>query len=55
MNLTRSGRIEELAKNVCEAELKQFPECEAQSSPGHTISCMTEKLDSIKVKSEFEY
>lgn len=48
MNLTLSGRIEELAKNVCEGELKQFPKCEAQTSPGHTISCLTEKLDQIK-------
>nr|XP_045603883.1 Golgi apparatus protein 1-like [Procambarus clarkii] len=48
MNLTRSGRIEELAKDVCETELKQFTDCEAQSIPGHTISCMAEKLDQIK-------
>lgn len=48
MNLTRSGRIEELAKDVCETELKQFHDCEVQSTPGHTISCMAEKLDQIK-------
>ncbi|KAG7170035.1 Golgi apparatus protein 1-like [Homarus americanus] len=48
MNLTRSGRIEELAKDVCETELKHFHECEADSSPGHIISCMTDRMDQIK-------
>lgn len=49
MNLTRSGRIEELAKGVCEEELKENEDCRPGIEPGHTISCMTEKLNQIKV------
>ncbi|XP_063847233.1 LOW QUALITY PROTEIN: Golgi apparatus protein 1-like [Scylla paramamosain] len=48
MNLTRSGRIEELAKGVCEEELKENEDCRPGTEPGHTISCMTEKLNEIK-------
>ncbi|KAK3885354.1 hypothetical protein Pcinc_010433 [Petrolisthes cinctipes] len=52
MNLTQSGRIEELARDVCENELQQHTECMQSGSgskiPGHTISCMTEQLDNIK-------
>lgn len=59
MNLTQSGRIEELARDVCENELQEHPECvqggSASKIPGHTISCMTEQLDQIKVRqSEYQ-
>lgn len=51
MNLTRSGKIEDLAKGVCEDDMQNIPACKGQSMPGHTISCMTEKMDEIKVSS----
>ncbi|XP_037799147.1 Golgi apparatus protein 1-like [Penaeus monodon] len=48
VNLTRSGKIEDLAKGVCEDDMQNIPACKGQSMPGHTISCMTEKMDEIK-------
>ncbi|XP_042867310.1 Golgi apparatus protein 1-like [Penaeus japonicus] len=48
VNLTLNGRIEDLAKGVCEEDLQNIPSCKGQSMPGHTISCMTEKMDEIK-------
>lgn len=48
MNLTRSGRIEELAKGVCEDELNEYEDCRPGTQPGHTISCMIDKLNQIK-------
>ncbi|XP_064105225.1 Golgi apparatus protein 1-like [Macrobrachium nipponense] len=48
VNLTKSGRIEELAKSVCEGELNQFPDCKELSTPGHTISCLTEVVEQLR-------
>ncbi|CAL4183663.1 unnamed protein product, partial [Meganyctiphanes norvegica] len=49
LNLTQSGRIEDLAKNVCDGDLSNNNKIQCKDTrAGHTISCMTEHLDLIK-------
>lgn len=49
MNLTISGRIEDVARDVCTKELQHFPECLEQNHPGHTINCMAQHINDLEV------
>ena len=51
MNLTVSGRIEDVARDMCEEEIANFPECMDTTHPGHTLTCMTQHLDELQVAS----
>ncbi|XP_076058388.1 Golgi apparatus protein 1 [Oratosquilla oratoria] len=46
LELTQHGRIDELAKDVCEAEIRNLPGC-ATGTSGHFVSCVTDYLDQI--------
>uniref|UniRef100_A0A2P2I582 Golgi apparatus protein 1-like n=1 Tax=Hirondellea gigas TaxID=1518452 RepID=A0A2P2I582_9CRUS len=55
MNLTTSGRIEGVAREVCVKELERFPKCQELNQPGHTLACMTQHLNELQDEKCHQY
>ncbi|KAF2365312.1 Cysteine-rich Golgi apparatus protein 1 repeat [Trinorchestia longiramus] len=56
MNMTISGRVENVVKDLCSTELQRFEDkCEPSTAPGQALMCLTEHLNEIEDEKCHQY